>query len=206
LQAAVHQSWDAGQSGPLCDTRKIDIDSVTGACEPREDTNMRKATWKILTRATAAAALALPLIGTAGTIEPGSAANAAVIPLDPASLNANDCISLGAQRNISHFSLNATKTVLVNRCDYPVAVSYCVDDQSAGARACRNSENQKQPAQIVQPRMTAALDPRSSAADGDGINWIACRSIPGVVGRLHSDGTRGECVAPDNATQAQMSK
>ncbi|MGH8447362.1 MAG: hypothetical protein ACREVL_19005, partial [Solimonas sp.] len=107
---------------------------------------MRKATWKMLIRATAATALALPLISMAGIAEPAPAANAAVIPLDQASLNANDCISLGAQRNISHFSVNATKTVLVNRCDYPVAVSYCVDDQSAGTRACRNSESQKQPA------------------------------------------------------------
>ncbi|NKF24545.1 hypothetical protein [Solimonas marina] len=111
------------------------------------------------------------------------------------------CIALHTRYRLLHGD-QATAT-LFNRCDYPVVVSYCVDDPAAGPRACGAADTQVPTMQVLAPRTQMPVQLHDAKAAGTDVNWIACRSTPGMTSRFRADNTIGECATPGNTMQAR---
>lgn len=95
-------------------------------------------------------------------------------------------------------TLNRVTPVLINRCDYAVALSYCVDDRGSD-HACAADGARTIDGRRLAPGASVAIKDESSAlADAD-IDWIACRADSGAVSGLFQDHgqIRGTCLVPD---------
>ncbi|MFT4047343.1 MAG: hypothetical protein QM661_11700 [Solimonas sp.] len=92
--------------------------------------------------------------------------------------------------------------MLTNRCDYPVVVSYCIDRAGNASVACAAVGGHVTATQRLGARQTLALETHDATLTGNDVKWIACRSLPGVTGRLSDDGNSGQCSAPAPVIQA----
>jgi hypothetical protein len=97
-------------------------------------------------------------------------------------------------------TLSKVTPVLVNRCDYAVALSYCVDDNGSDHDCAADGVGAIDSRRLAPGASVAVADESSPLADAD-INWIACRADSGAVSGLSQDHgrVRGTCLVPDQA-------
>ncbi|NGY06753.1 hypothetical protein [Solimonas terrae] len=166
---------------------------------------MTTANWKQLTLGIASAVIALPLIGNAATGEPAASATTGSIVLDPGiARGANDCIRLDARHRPMQDSMSDVTPMLSNHCDYAVTVSYCIADDGAEIRACDRVAQRRTRAVPAHGSIRVPTDDQLLAGkDNDwGVNWIACRALPGGSTQFNADGTGGQCLSAGDTLQA----
>jgi hypothetical protein len=149
-----------------------------------------------------AAASLLPLSGFMQLAHADAPATPTIVVAAKPKLAANDCVSLAVQRHTLRRSGNGTTPVLVNRCDYPVVVSYCIDDAGNASIACDAGDAKPASTQRLAAHQTLALDTHGAMLADNEVNWVACRSMPGVSSRLIDGGSSGQCRAPAPVMQA----
>lgn len=151
----------------------------------------------------AAASLLLPLGGMPSLAHADASDTPTVLVASKPRLAASECLSLVAQRPPVRGSSEQNAPALRNRCDYEVVVSYCIDDVGRASPACDAVGARTGAPQRIAAHRTLALALASpTLAVGNDVNWIACRSLPGVSSRLLDGGHAGQCRAPAPILQA----
>lgn len=108
-------------------------------------------------------------------------------------LVASNCVHEERRKSLSQIT-----PVLVNRCDFAVALTYCVDD-SGSDHACAADGARTLAGRRLAPGASVAVEYERGAQADVAINWIACRADAGAVGGLFRDQGRAEgaCLVPD---------
>lgn len=117
-------------------------------------------------------------------------------------LVASNCLNLESR----WVSAASRMPALVNRCSYPVTVSYCSDGSHGSNGACAAVGHRKLEAHRIEPGVAMRLDQISATAEE--VFWVACRSTrAGVMSTLIENGTLGECLGeePGQKIAAQSS-
>jgi hypothetical protein len=113
-----------------------------------------------------------------------------------AKLVASNCLSLESRR----VGIHDTEPTLVNNCAYATAVSYCIDDMDAGARACDAVGHRKAESHRIEPRAAIAIQANAAWGNAD-LDWVACKADTTKTSTLIANGTRGECLGTDGSVQ-----
>ncbi len=107
---------------------------------------------------------------------------------------ASDCISV-----TSGASLHQRDTaMLVNRCNYAVKLSYCIDAEDGGARRCEAIGRRGFESVQIAAGSRLALN-HGAPVDAE-INWVACKAGDSTYSTLINNGTRGECLVEQGPT------
>lgn len=149
----------------------------------------------------AAASLLLPLGVSPSLARAAEIDTPTVLVSSKPRLAASECVSLIAQPQPLRGSLPHRVPALFNRCDYDVVISYCIDDAGNASLACDAVAARTWASQRIAAHQTLALAAPTLAIDKD-VNWIACRSLPGVSSRLDDGGRVGQCRAAAPIMQA----
>lgn len=125
---------------------------------------------------------------------PGSGVVAGTRYIRQPGIKARNCVALGTQRLRS----DEIAPALVNHCDHAVTVSYCIDAQEAGARACQAIRNPTAEVHVIPPKASLRIETTSTTLIDYPVNFVACRSAAGVLSTL-TGGAHGECLMQDTS-------
>lgn len=107
-------------------------------------------------------------------------------------LMTRQCLQLGMRRGLTR----ETDAALVNRCDYPVMVSYCVDTPAALRHRCDAITGPSADSHLLAPNASLMIGAGLPISADYPVNFIVCRSTPGAISTL-TGAHHGECLSPD---------
>ena len=103
-------------------------------------------------------------------------------------------------------SIDATRAILLHgsrtESHRVIMITSAMAGEGKTSLACDAVDARTSAPQRIAAHQTLALDAQSTEVVDNDVNWVACRSLPGVSSRLIDGGSAGQCRAPAPLMQA----